>query len=426
MKRSKTYTLCIVLLLLCAGTTHAQPNKTQFEKERQVLLQRIQNIQRVLTQTLHKKKDSTGRLEALNRQIESDAMLIQTISQEMLILNQEIQKKQQDIATLEQELAQLKKEYAAMVYVGAKAMHDIHTLMFIFAAPSFQKLVQRLRYVRQYTRIRQTHFNEIGKVVALLQTQKAAAEQRQQAQSTLLQTKQQEKARLASLRQQQAQMVSTLEQQRTQLEKELQQRNKAVQRLDKLIQDIVAQDMAQQESAAQQEASTPEPTLPTVPPKQGPTPSPKPRSKPMPPAKARKLTAQFRKSRGKLPWPVKDGFISGKFGICPHPVLRDVQVENLGIDLQTQAGTQAQAIFEGLVKTIAFVPGMHRVVIIQHGDFHSVYARLKDTTVSVGQYVKAGESLGTIYTDKNGITELQLQLWQHTQKLNPALWLSKK
>ncbi len=423
MKKSKACSICIALLLLWSGGLQAQPSTTQFEKERAILLQRIQNIQRILAQTIFKKKSSTGQLEAINRQTESNAMLLRAISQEMSVINQEIRQKQQAIATLEQELTQLKKEYAAMVYVGAKSMHDIHTLMFIFAAPSFQKLVQRLRYVKQYASIRQKHFQEIGKVVALLQKQKAAAEQRKQTQSTLLQEKQREKSRLASLKQQQAQMIIILDQQHTQLEKELQQRNKAVQRLDKLIQDTVAEGIAQQEAAAQQGAT---PTHPTLPSKQAPTLSPKPLSKPMQPANAKKLTAQFCKSRGKLPWPVMEGFISGRFGIFPHPILGGVQVENLGVDIQTQEGSQAQAIFEGMVKTVAFVPGMNRVVIIQHGDYHSVYARLKDIIVRVGQYVKSGEALGTIYTDKNSITELQLQVWQRTQKLNPALWLSKK
>ena len=144
-------------------TTVAQPSKTQFEAERAVLLQRIKNIQQVLLQTETKKREGMGQLNALNTQIESNALLIQTIGQELSTINQEIQQRQRTVARLAQELAQLQKEYAAMVYVASKALHDIHTLMFIFAAPSFYNLVQRLRYVKQYARIRQKHFLEIEK-----------------------------------------------------------------------------------------------------------------------------------------------------------------------------------------------------------------------------------------------------------------------
>ncbi|XWN35537.1 MAG: peptidoglycan DD-metalloendopeptidase family protein [Roseivirga sp.] len=405
MKSNKAYWIGIVGALLLAWQVSAAPSsKKQFEAERAVLLQRIKNIQQVLKQTKTRKETSLGQLKALNKQIESNALLIQSISREVQAINQDIRQKQRAIVALKQDLAQLKKEYAAMVYVGAKALNDIHQLMFIFSASSFYELIQRLRYVKQYTQIRHKHFLKIEKGVTNLQKQQTAAAQRKQAKSVLLHTRQTEKGKLIGLRTQQTQQLGQLEQQRSQLEKELQERNKAVKRLDKLIRDIV------------QQAAAPAPPTPT-------SPAPKAPAKPV---NTQKLTAPFRKSRGKLPWPVKTGFISGKFGIGPHPVLRNIQVENLGIDIQTQAGAQAHAVFEGVVKTIAFVPGMNQVVIIQHGTYHSVYARLKEVTVEVGQYVAAQTSLGTIYTDAQGTTELQLQLWEGTKKLNPAWWLKKE
>ena len=396
------------VLAVCWLTAAAQPSRTQFEAERALLLQRIKNIKQILQQTATQKKVGMGQLKALNGQIESNALLIQTLSQELQAIDQAIQQKQHAIAALEQDLAQLQQGYAAMVYVGAKTLHDIHQLMFIFAAPSFHQLVQRLRHVKQYAHTRHKHFLEIGKVKASLQAQQAAATQRRQAKTALLQTKQAEKAKLTGLKNQQTHLIEKLAQQHTQLAKELKQRNQAVQRLDKLITDIIQQDL-------QAQASTPAPDA---------LPSPLPT---MPqPVNTKNLTARFRKSRGKLPWPVKTGFISSKFGIGPHLVLRNVQVENLGIDIQTQAAAQAYAIFEGIVKTIALVPGMNRVVIIQHGAYHSVYAKLKHTTVKVGQYVQAQTPIGTVYTDTQGTTELQLQLWENTQKLNPAWWLGQK
>jgi septal ring factor EnvC (AmiA/AmiB activator) len=137
-------------------------------------------------------------------------------------------------------------------------------------------------------------------------------------------------------------------------------------------------------------------------------------------------TAAFTQHRGKLPWPVKTGFISNKFGIQPHAVLRNIQVENLGIDIQTQEESIVHAIFGGIVKTIAFVPGMNQVVIIQHGKYHTVYAKLKSTSVNEGQHVESQGPIGVVYTHKNGLTELQLQIWKGIQKLNPAGWLSKQ
>ena len=420
MSEAKYYLLCI-FFLLCSNLAQAEPTKTQFEQERKVLLRRIKNIQRILAQTARKKKTNMGQLAALNRQIEANALLISAISNEIKRLDHELGQLQRDIAMLTQDLAQLQKEYATMVYVGAKSMHDMHILAFIFSAHSFHKLVQRLQYVKQYAQMRQRHFKEIQQVVNTLQVRQTAADQRKAVKHNLLGTKQEEKKKLLALRQQQTQLLGTLSQQHDQLAKELQQRNQAVKRLDKLITDIVQQEVLATEEAA--------PTLPQTQPQPTPKSPQKQPKKPTPKTAQRstnaQLTARFKRQQGKLPWPVQKGFISSKFGIAPHPVLRYVQVENLGVEIQTQPGAQALTIFEGVVKTVAFVPGMQRVVIIQHGDYHSVYARLQNTCVKVGQHVAAQTPLGTIYTNKNGITELQLQVWKRTQKLNPARWIKK-
>lgn len=409
MKKNKQYWIGSVLILGWL-TVAAQPTRTQFEAERAVLLQRIKTIQQILLQTETKKREGVDQLNALNTQIEANFLLVWSIGQELGAINQEIQQRQQAMARLAQDLTQLQREYAVMVCIGAKTLHDIHILMFIFAAPSFHNLVQRLRYVKQYARIRKKHCLEIEKTKILLQAQQVAATQRMQAKNQLLHSRQVERDKLNNLKTKQAQLVSKLAQQHTQLTQELQQRNKAVKRLDKLIKDII-------QEALRAQATPPTSKLPAT---QGASTS-APKA-----VLTSKLTMLFLKSRGKLPWPVKTGFISRKFGISPHPVLHNVQVENLGIDIHTQEGTQVHAIFEGVVKAIAFVPGMNRVVIIQHGVYHSVYAKLQHTTIKVGQYVQAHTPIGTVYTDAQGTTELQLQLWQGTQKLNPAWWLSQK
>ena len=324
MKKNKQYWIGRALVLGCIISTAAdQPSKTQFEAERKVLLQRIKTIQQILRKTETKKQESVGQLNALNIQIESNALLIQSINQELRSIDQEIQQKKRTTAILTRDLTQLQKEYAAMAYIGAKALNDIHELMFIFSASSFHNLVQRLRYVKQYAHIRHKHYLEIKKTKTSLQVQQAAAQQRMQAQKKLLHNRQAERSKLTSLKTQQAQLIEKLTQQHTQLTKELQHRNKAVKRLDKLIKEIIQQALQAQEAPAPS-------TRPTI--KKGP-PITNPKA-----VDAEKLTALFRKSRGKLPWPVKSGFISRKFGVGLHPVLRNVQVENLGIDIQTQKG----------------------------------------------------------------------------------------
>ena len=132
----------------------------------------------------------------------------------------------------------------------------------------------------------------------------------------------------------------------------------------------------------------------------------------------------FSKNKGKLPWPVSTGVVTGHFGTHAHPVFKRVQVENLGIDIQATPGTLVKAVCAGQVKAVAMVPGMQQVVIVQHGAYHTVYAHLSSTQVRIGQQLKALEPLGRLYTDKSGTTTLQFQVWRGGIKLNPLRWLA--
>ena len=101
-------------------------------------------------------------------------------------------------------------------------------------------------------------------------------------------------------------------------------------------------------------------------------------------------------------------------------------MENRGIDIQTAQGSAARAIFEGKVVTVANVPGMNNIVMVQHGEYFTVYAKLKTVSVETGQTVKLKQSIGTVYTDANGTTELQFQVWKNSTTLNPQTWISPK
>lgn len=402
-----------LLLLVCVVSVAANsPDKSQFEQERKELLQRIRTINQILQQTTSKKKANTGQLTALNKKIETNNLLIGSLSQEIRSTNQQLDKQTQKIQTLQAELVQLKKEYGKILFLGSKSMQNINALVFIFSADTFHALLQRLRATKQYVKIRREHFGEIKKVDSQLQVQRMDLEKKAHRKQVLLDRRQVEQVRLQGSKQKQHQVISKLEQQQGELAKELRKQNEAVKRLDKLISDIVKKEISATAGQAEpvESGSNRVDTLPRM----------------MLSAAAKVVSRQFALYQGKLPWPVKNGFISNKFGRRSHVVFKNVQIENLGIDIQTEERATVCTIFTGVVKTISFVPGMNQVVIIQHGEYHTVYAKLGTVHVKVGQEVQMGEAIGIVCTDKNGVSELQLQIWQALQKLNPALWLLKQ
>ena len=123
---------------------------------------------------------------------------------------------------------------------------------------------------------------------------------------------------------------------------------------------------------------------------------------------------------------VSKGFISQRFGKHAHPVLKNVVVENLGVDIQTNTSEPVRAVFDGTVATKAFIQGMGNVVMVQHGEYFTVYGNLKSTSVNTGQKVKAKDTLGTVGTDADNVSVLKFFIWKGNTKLDPEAWLYRK
>jgi len=138
------------------------------------------------------------------------------------------------------------------------------------------------------------------------------------------------------------------------------------------------------------------------------------------------ISNNFGNNRGKLPWPVERGVIVSHYGKQRHPVLKNIEIDNKGIDIATAKGAMARAIFDGEVRKILSLPGAHNAIIIRHGEYLSVYTNLETVSVSVGENVSTKQYIGTIYTDKTeNKTIMHLEIWKGNTTMNPGLWLAK-
>ncbi len=138
-----------------------------------------------------------------------------------------------------------------------------------------------------------------------------------------------------------------------------------------------------------------------------------------------KLASSFAANRGRLPWPVP-GFISDDFGT--KEIMKNVNQENYGIDIQTKAGTSVHAVYDGVVMQVSNdTTIMKNFVFVQHGDYYTVYAKLRSVSVQPGQRLKAREVIGVVATDGEGVSELNFQIWKENKnkanRLNPESWL---
>jgi murein hydrolase activator len=133
----------------------------------------------------------------------------------------------------------------------------------------------------------------------------------------------------------------------------------------------------------------------------------------------------FKNNKGRLPWPVERGAVSLKFGNQPHPIYPKLMIHNSGVEITTDQGSSARAVFAGEVTQVQVVSPINKAVIVKHGDFFTVYQNLSKVFVKEGDRVSIKQNLGTIRTSGDtGQTTMKFMISQNTTYANPALWLS--
>ncbi len=435
-------------------------SKTQLEREKRDNERRAAEANRILAQTRKQKQASLGQLNALQEKIQAQQGVIGTIVAEVRYLDRDVRHTEEHVGSLRLDLAALKQEYGRMVYAASKSANATDKLLFLFAAESFNQFVMRLRYLRQYADVRRRQAAHIATTQQTLQQQLAGLTQKRQTKQVLLGAEVAEKTNLVGLKTEQDQVVRQLSAQEEQLQREVAQRQEAVARLDRIIAEKVRAEIARaarmaqlaearkaaaearRAAAARRTSEATGETRPATAEERlaEDAAAEAAATEAVEAAEARgnrsaklaltpeatRLSASFAGNRGRLPWPVSRGFVSERFGRHRHPVLKNVTVENHGVDIQTADGETARAVFAGRVLAVTPVPGMNTIVMIQHGEFFTVYAKLQNVRVRAGQQVDVREELGTVFTAPDGTTELQFQVWHNAKDLNPEIWLGRR
>lgn len=379
----------------------AQKDKTALEKEKIQLQTQIKEAQQILAQTASKKNTSIGQLNALKSQIEAQRKLINAYASEVKALDHKISEDSQVISALNKDLESLKKEYGEMVYSMYKSSSGFDRLSFIFASANITQFYMRFKYLEQYTDARRNQVKLISDIRNEIEMEMAALENSKKEKNEVLVAQIREKEKLDEARIQQDKVLAALKSEESRISKEINQKNDEVRKLETLIAKMLREEISK---TSETTAKSPSASV-----------------------DFNNISALFEKNKSTLPWPVSSGFISGKFGTHPHPVLKQVKVPNDGVNIQTKENEQVRAVFDGVVKKVAIVPGEFRyVVIVQHGNYFTVYAKLKKVNVKMGQQITRQEVIGEVNTDNNGVSELQFQVWKQTQKLDPELWLAKR
>ncbi len=397
MVGNKVIGLFLAILLFIPTLSTAQKTKGELEQEKKENLRKIAEAERILEETASQKQVTLGQLQALNQQIKARQSLINSIASEIKILDGEISDLSIVVSALQNDLKNLKQEYADQIYASYKSNKGNSRLMFLFSAKNFNQLIQRLKYLEQYSEARRLQAQQIDVVTKELSTQRSQVQAKRSEQQILLNQQVRESRKLANSKQKQSALIAQLSKRERELRKEVNDRKKAIEKLNTLIASIVESEVEKSRNVSTAVS-----------------------------ASEAELSRLFESNKNKMTWPVSSGFISSKFGKQQHPVLKRITIINDGVGIQTEKDTKVKVVFEGVVTQIAVIESMHNIVIVRHGDYYTVYARLKSVNVTKGQRVSTDDIIGEVYTNKDGISELEFQVWKERTKLDPEKWLALK
>lgn len=411
-------TLTFILLLIASlfpSTGEAQSRK-QLEAKRKKMQRVIAEQKKALTSTQKEKTVTLDKLNSLNQIIQQRQVVIKNLGMEIRSVNYELGQKQKYLDSLskEHDAQQLKlKKTIIKAYKTRKSGREI---AFVFSSKSISQAMRRWKYLRKISGYRRHQISAImaqskslGKTISQLENVK-------QEKSVLMGENEKESKELETDKQAKQTLVKELSGREEELRDRIRQNEKAIARLNNEISRLIAREIEAERKRKARAATS------AAKARSGSTGSAAGKENLLSP-QAKAIGGAFSKNKGNLPWPVERGFVSQTFGVHEHPDLEGITTVNNGVDITSPKGSLASAVFEGTVSAILNIPGQGQAVLVNHGDFFTVYSHLSVVLVEKGQVIRMNQHIGKVMTDEDGKAVLQFQVWHGQEKQNPQSWL---
>ena len=403
-----------LFLLFITGflSASAQSNRSNLEQKRKALLSEIKETSRQIDENKKSIKSVSNNLSLITQQIDSRKKLISVLNEEIGTLDVEIKFKQLEVIGLEKEFSIKKEQYILAVQKIYKQKKASNELLFILSADNFAQSFRRMLYLKTYSDWQKDQATEISVQQGQIISEKKILEEAKLEKEALAVTKKQEENRLQQEETLKKNEINSLQKDSKKLQTELANKQKQANDLNKEIERIIQAEI----KAAQQKAKS-QPNVERKAATTGGYAMTK---------EEQKLSSNFAANKGKLPLPLKGQYsIVRKFGTQSYEGLKNVIINNNGIDIKTTQGNNAKAVSNGVVSSIVRLKDQPTTVMVRHGNYITVYSSLSSVSVKKGDTVKTGQDLGQIYNDPERGTVLHFELWKENTKINPEPWLNK-
>lgn len=394
---SVSYKLLVIICLLSGATVGLFADEVKdLQKQQSSLQKQLEQTTKLLNNTKSNEKATLNKLQLLDKDISVRKKLIANINTEIRVLDSQMEAVTRRQTTLQHQLDSIQTEYASSVRLSHRVRITLSPLLFVLSAQDFFQFFRRLRYLRQYSLYQRENIDKIKKIRSDLSTKNEILKEDRRVRKTRLQFRQKEQENLKRGEKKHQTMLAELKKQSKKLSAQQQKQQKQIETLNKKIETLIAKQVA----ATKKEVLS---------------------------AAKQAVGKRFETNKGKLPSPVEKGIITGTYGLHKHPLYPDVTINNRGMFFQTASNGEARSVFEGEV-TSCFMVNKVYAIIIQHGNYRTVYTGISKPYVKTKTQVKALQKIGKIYcdTDADNKTELQFQVWKDRDIQDPGLWLAKQ
>ncbi|WP_372767699.1 murein hydrolase activator EnvC [Lutibacter sp.] len=395
----------IVSALFISVSISSQNKKQEGLEARRTQIQKdIVYINALLSNTKRAENNLLIDVKDLNDKIGKREELIAVISRESAELGNEIYLNQLEINKNQRYLEALKKDYAQMIYKSYKSKSQNSRIMFLLSSENFYQGYKRFQYMKQYSSFRKNQGEEIQQKIFEIQELTGTLVSKKKRKQELLTIKLQEQTVIQKEKKEQEGLLSQVKNKENKYKKQIRQFQKEERKIEAQIDRIIREAIA---ASNKNTSNTTSATFTLT-------------------AEAKELASKFTSNKGQLPWPVEKGYVSTYYGKQPHPIVKTATIQSNGVRITTDNGSKARAVFEGTVLSVQVMGGNLKAILIQHGDYITVYKNLESVFVNTGDKVKTKEEIGTIYTDKiTGKTILGFVLSRNVTTENPASWIYK-
>ncbi|HCZ08888.1 MAG TPA: hypothetical protein DHV07_07280 [Flavobacteriales bacterium] len=381
------------------GSLCAQSDKkAALEAERKAISDRIAATQGLLEEARDDQQRTTQELALLKEDLDLRQQLLSNLRQERRAAERRLDQRKGSVEVADAQLDALKTEYAEMIRVAAKLEGSDALWSLLLDAESTTQAFRRLLLIEEYGRNRKAQAERIETSTQSLRTElNALRQERTELVSVEAELRSARDAAQSGARRQES-LLSELRGQERRLKDQLATEESRRAELVKAIDRVIAE--ANRSSSADAGFSaTPE---------------------------GRIIGAEFQANKGKLPWPVAEGVIIGRFGTHSHPTLPGIQIERRGVDIATSSGAAVTAVFSGRVSNVITIPGGGMVVMVDHGSHRTVYANLAQVEVQDGGDLRTGQRIGTVLNLGTG-NKAHFEVWDAagSTPLDPELWIAR-